>query len=191
MSWNVDCVPDMILDHKKTQKQTFGVITAMKVADKKIETKFEPVNPASGKQEKMPGILQFFGWDGGENNPITLGALVPEDVAKELHGLLKNKTQMKNAKVEFAFHIWAWDEDAGFWDTRHSDGKHVKGTIALSGGQMQIMVDPNKSDSYSIGNRKLHDFRLTAEPEGENHIHAGDFPKQVVVHPWGIKGADK
>lgn len=187
--WTVDCVPDVILDNQSVHKQTFGVISSLTVAGKKLDTAFEPKNPATGKAEKMVGILQCFAWDGGDNNHISIVALCPEDVAQEVDKLLT--ADIKDVNVEMAFSVWEWDDVHGYWEARHSDGKAIKGTIPTNGGQLQIAMDRTKSDQYSVGNRKLHDFRMVMLPNDENHIHAGNFKGQVVVRQWGIKGQDK
>jgi hypothetical protein len=102
------------------------------------------------------------------------------EVAKELHGVLRDHQQAQDSAVELSFLVYKYDaEQKGYFESRK--GEKVKAVIPLHQGKLMLDVESDADQ------RNYCNFRLTIRPESKkkSEVHSADFYQLTGVSNFG------
>ena len=193
---NFDCDWKFGLNLRASNKGTVGYLLEFNgLGGLNLKKDIEVWNPydaagqkvVTGPKIKCIGLMEWFRFEGGDNDPVRMKFYVSKPMGAEVRAKLAKP--LTNTKLKLAWYIIDFDEDAKLWYEAAfvKSPKQAEANIDSAGGNLQIFVDnePDKaSDSLDI-NVYPFEFQVVPADKKNAKLEFATGPTQRLVKQWG------
>jgi hypothetical protein len=198
-SLNFTCDYQFAVNLKASRKGTCGYLLDFSgLGGLSLRKDIEVWNPYAGAGQtvirddtiKCIGLVESFGYEGGETDPIRIKCYVSKGTASEIRAKLARP--LSNVKLKLSWYIIAFDEDSKLWH----EAAFVKvpsqadAIIDTVGGELQIFIanQPTKADPTLDINLFAFEFQVVPADNKNAKIEFATAPTQKLVKQWGESG---
>jgi hypothetical protein len=175
---------------KKDRQSSVGYITSLKVGDitlaadqKSIK---DPEQPDKDLASKVVGVLNFYQWDTGVTDAMTLFAQISTDNKQTLSSALYGS--WSNVQVEIHYVVYEYDPKAKKYYKSNTVDSVLKGLVAKQGDKLQLEVadDP----STEVESPKNFTMQIAIKPQTlEQTVNIATASGKNIVKQWGVTEA--
>lgn len=145
----------------------------------------------SGPTVKCIGLLEWFRFTGGQNDPIRLRAYVSRESAADVRSKLAGP--LTNIRLKLAWYIVDFDASDKLWYEAAfiKNPKTAEASLDSIGGALQISIDREASRISDTLDINVFGFELQVVPANKKKtlLEFASGPTQRLVKQWGGEGS--
>jgi len=169
------------MNKQATGTSPAGFLHKLKVGETDIKAHLDAYDPKEHKHEKVAAVLSYFGWAGGENDPILLRGLLHESALATFLSIADDNKKMKVNAVKFD--LLVYDHNQSYFTAVKSTNCESEFTLRDEKFWISASTKP------ALG-RHYYRFEIAVAPKKahQNEIHYARLKDHNNSAFWGTKG---
>ena len=179
------CSVSQGFNFEKDSHYTVGFINSIKIGELELKSDLVVTDPEEiANTYKVFGVLSNIYWEGGYAEPLLISSQISTE-NKNMLAVLIHKS-MENTEVSISFTVYSYDPKVKkYFKSFHSDGRHLKGLVHKSGGELDMALDADQG--MEVVSPKNYTFIIGIMPQGESQqIHLAVSASDKFVKQWGV-----